>query len=190
MIDRIVELTTGARSAVAAAALALGGTALFRLSPYDALKARLNGASLPEETITPPHRLAEVLEALGAAGRASYLQFQVWDLLNPILMGVAGALLLGWLLKRGRRATSVWRWVVVFPVVLLMADLLENLVISVAVSAFPDRVALSSGLPLVTAAKFGAAIATMVAVVVLALLWLRDRLSGRDVATHHVRGGQ
>ena len=178
MIDLILKAATGVRAAVAVAALGIGGTLLFRRSPYDALKAVLDGASLPEETITTPDRFAEVLEILGAAGRESYLQFQVWDLLNPILIGGAGALLLGWLLKRGKRADSTWRFVVLLPVALLAADLLENLVISLAIGAFPDRAAIGAALPLVTGAKFGAAFGTMIAVVVLALMTVRDRLFG------------
>ena len=178
MINFILKLSTGARSMVALIALGLGGTFLFRLSPYDALKALLDGASLPEETITSPDRLAEILEALGTAGRDLYLQFQFWDLLNPILIGVAGATLLGWLLKRSQRASSAWRFVVLFPVVLLIADLLENLVIASALSAFPDGSAIVTALPPVTAAKFGAAFATIISVALLALMWLVNRLSG------------
>ena len=87
-------------------------------------------------------------------------------------------MLLGWLLKRGQRASSTWRFVVLLPVALLAADLLENLLISLAVGAFPDRAAIGNALPLVTAAKFGAAIATIIAVVLVALMWLCDRLSG------------
>lgn len=178
MIDRILNLATGARAAVALAAVGFVGVPLFRASPYATVKSLLGGASLPEETITSSERFAEVLEVLGAEGRGLYLQFQVWDLLNPILIGVAGAMLLGWLLKRSRRANSDWRFVVLLPVAALCADLLENLVISIAVGAFPDLGALGSVLPLVTAAKFGAVIATMVSVVLLALLWIRDRFSG------------
>lgn len=177
VIDLILKVATGAGTAVAWAVLGLGGTLLFRLSPYDALKARLDGASLPEEAITSPERVAEVLEALGAAGRESYLHFQVWDLLNPILIGAASAMLLGWLLKRGQRTGSSWRFVVLLPVALLVADLLENLVISVAVGSFPDRAATTSLLPMVTAAKFSAVFATIIAAVLLAVMWLRDRLS-------------
>lgn len=178
MIDLILKLATGARSAVALAAFGFGGTLLFRLSPYAAVKTLLDDASLPEETITSPERFAEVLEALGAAGRESYLQFQIWDLLNPILIGVAGAMVLGWLLKRGQRANSTWRFVVLLPVALLTADLLENLVISIGVGAFPDRAAIGNALPFITAAKFGAAFATIIAVVLLTVVWVRDRLSG------------
>ncbi len=178
MIDRILKWATGARAVVALAALGFGGVPLFRASPYDDVKALLGGASLPEETITSSERFAEVLEVLGVTGRELYLQFQVWDLLNPILSGVAGAMLLGWLLKRSRRADSAWRFVVLLPVVTLCADLLENLVIAIAVGAFPDLGAIGNALPLATAAKFGAVIATMVSIVLLALLWIRDRLSG------------
>ena len=178
MIDLIVKLATGARAAVALVAFGLGGTLLFRLSPYGAIKTLLDGDSLPEETITSPDRLSEVLQTLGAAGRELYVQFQVWDLANPILIGAAGAMLLGWLLKRGQRASSNWRMVVVLPVAMLAADLLENLVISIAVGAFPDRTAVGNALPLVTATKFGAALATIASVVLLAALWFRDRLAG------------
>ena len=177
MIDLILKLATGARAAVALAIFGFGGTLLFRLSPYDAIKALLDGASLPEETVTSPDRFAVVLEDLGAAGRESYLQFQVWDVLNPILIGVAGAMLLGWLIKRGQRESSAWRFVVLLPVALLAADLLENLVISIGIGAFPDRAVVVNALPPITAAKFGAAIATILAAVLLALMWLRDRLS-------------
>ena len=177
MIDRILRLATGRRAAVAVLALALGGSALFRRSPYESLKGRLGGASLPEETITSPDRLAEILGALDATGRELYLQFQLWDVLNPILMGVAGAMVLGWLLQRSERAHSPWRYAVWLPVILFAADLLENLVLSVAVAAFPGRSAIASALPLVTTAKFGAAILTVVSAVVLAGLWLRNRFS-------------
>ncbi len=177
MIDLILKQATGVRAVVALAAFGVGGTLLFRLSPYDAVKALLDGARLPEETITTPDRFADVLEALGAAGRASYLQFQVWDLISPVLFGIAGAMLLGWLLKRGQRASSGWRFVVLFPVALLAADLLENFVISIGVGAYPDRTALANALPIVTATKFGAAMTTMIAAVLLVLVWLRDRLS-------------
>ena len=178
MIDLILKAATGARAVVAAAALGLGGTLLFRLSPYEALKSQLDGASLPEETITSPDRFAAILEALGVAGRATYLQFQVWDLLNPILIGAAGAMLLGWLLKRSRRAGSAWRLVLVLPVALVAADLLENLIIAMGIGAYPEPASVVKALPLVTAVKFGGAMATMVTVVLLALMWLRDRVSG------------
>jgi len=178
VIDLILKAATGARAAVALAALGLGGTLLFRLSPYDALKSLLGGASLPEETITSPDQFAAVLEALGVAGRETYLQFQVWDLLNPILIGVAGALLLGWLLERGKLTSSAWRFVVLLPVAMLTADLLENLIISIGVVAYPEPVAIGKALPLVTAAKFSAAVAMMIAVVLLVVMWLRDRASG------------
>ena len=178
MIDLILRQATGIRAAVAVAVFGIGGTFLFRLSPYDTVKALLDGASLPEETITSPDRFAQVMASLDAAGRELYLQFQVWDLLNPILMGVAGTMLLGWLVKRRQRSGSAWRFVVLLPVAVLASDLLENGIISVAVSAFPGRAVIGNALPLVTAAKFGAAIATIVAVVLLALTWMRDWLSG------------
>jgi len=178
VIDLILKAATGTRTAVAWAALGLGGALLFRLSPYDALKARLERTSLPEEAITSPGRLAETLDALGPVGRESYLHFQLWDLANPILMGVAGAMLLGWLLKRSQRAGSTWRYVVLLPLVLLTADVLENLVIAIAIGAFPDGTAIAYALPPITAAKFGAAISTIIAAALLGLVWLRDRLTG------------
>jgi hypothetical protein len=153
MIDLILKAATGARAVVAAAALGLGGTLLFRLSPYEAIKSQLDGASLPEETITSPDRFAAILEALGVAGRATYLQFQVWDLMQTILLRPADA-----------------------P--LVAADLLENLIIAMGIGAYPEPASVVKALPLVTAVKFGGAMATMVTVVLLALMWLRDRVSG------------
>ena len=178
MIQRILELATGARAAIALAVFGFGGTALFRRSPYETVKALLDGASLPEETITSSERLAEILGALDASGRALYLEFQLWDVLNPILMGAAGAMLLGWLVKRSRRSSTRWRFVVLLPVALLVADLLENVILSAAVGAFPERALLAGALPLVTALKFAAAMATALAVVLVAGAWIRDRHSG------------
>lgn len=177
VIDLILRLATGVRAAIAVAAFGTAGTYLFRLSPYERVKARLDGASLPEETITSPGRFAEVMAALDASGRELYLQFQAWDLLNPVLMGAAGAMVLGWLVGRSRRSRSRWRLVVLLPVVLLGADLLENGIIAMAVAAYPERAVIDNALPLVTAVKFAAAIATMVSVVSLALVWARNSRS-------------
>ena len=178
MTTLAIRLATGARAVAAVVALGVGGSLLFRLSPYARLKTILNHASLPEETITSPGRLAEILDTLGVAGRELYLQFQAWDVVNPLLICLAGAMLLGWLLKRAQRTNSKWRVIIWLPVAMLAADLLENLVLSVAVGAYPDPVAIVNALPLVTTIKFGAAIATGMAVVLLALLWLRDTLRG------------
>lgn len=177
LIDRMVALANGGRAAVALAALVLGGIPLFRLSPYAALKSLVGGANLPEETITSPQRFAEILYKLGEGGRGLYLRFQVWDLLNPILIAVAGAMLLGWLLKGSRRANTRWRFVVVFPVVALFADLVENLVISLGVATFPHVGVAGMALPVVTGIKFGAVMGMMASVALVALLWLRERLS-------------
>ena len=179
VIDLTLRLASGARAAAAVVAFAVGGTLLFRLSPYDALKGILGGPSLPEETITNPDRLAQTLETLGPAGRDAYLQFQLWDVINPVLMGLAGAMLLGWMLQRSGRSNSAWRLVVLVPFVLLLADLLENVVIARALVAYPDGSAFSNALPVVTAVKFGAAISMALSVVVLVFLWTRDRLVGR-----------
>ncbi len=176
LIDCVLRIATGRRAAVAVAALAVGGGLLFRASPYDALKSRLGGASLPEEGVTPPDRLIELLQALGTDGRSLYLEFQAWDVLNPILIGLAGALLLGWLLNRTNKAKSNWRYAILLPVAALATDLLENLVISIAVRSFPEPSSVSSLLPLFTGAKFAAAIGTLLLVVLLLLFRLRDWL--------------
>lgn len=174
MIDLVLRLATGIRAAISVAVLATVGTYLFRLSPYEEVKGRLAGVSLPEEAITSPARFAEVMAALDASGRELYLQFQAWDLLNPILMGAAGVMVLGWLVGRSRRSRSRWRLVVVLPLVLLGADLLENGIIAMAVAAYPERAVIGTALPLMTAVKFAAAMAAVASSAWLALLWARD----------------
>ena len=178
LIDRVLRAATGARAALALIALGVGGGLLFRLSPYDALKARLNGGALPEETITSPDRFAAVLDALGDPGRELYLRFQLWDVLNPVLIGVAGALVLGWLLGRAGRSDSAWRYVLLFPFVLLGADLAENVVISLGIGAFPAPAAVAGFLPWVTATKFGAAAGMAGSMVLVGILLLWNRVSG------------
>ena len=88
--------------------------------------------------------------------------------------------MLGWLLNAGGRGSSAWRFVLLLPICLLAADLLENVIISVGLGAYPDRAAVGFALPIVTAVKFGAAMGTMLMVASLAVLWVRDRFVMRS----------
>jgi hypothetical protein len=59
-----------------------------------------------------------------------------------------------------------------------MDRILENVLLGLSVSAFPDRAALGAALPLVTGVKFGAAMAMIGSIVLVALRWVGGRLLG------------
>ena len=70
--------------------MGLGGGALFQLGPYPTLKSETGGAPLPEETVMSPAAFRSFLGDLGESGRALYSSFQIWDLVNPLLIGFLG----------------------------------------------------------------------------------------------------
>lgn len=171
MIDRILSFllsrTTGLRALVSLALLLVGGGLLFRLSPYPDVRFAA-GRSLPEETLTGPSDLHQFLADLTPSVRELYLSFQGWDLLNPILMGLAGVMVLGWLMGGSSANDSRLRWILLLPILAAGADVTENLLLALAITAFPDPAQATVALPMVSGLKFLAV--TLMTIAVLALL--------------------
>lgn len=138
MISRMLAFATGRRVLVALVFLGIGGTVLFRLGPYTGLKALARPYPLPEETTTAPLELASFLQHLGSAGRDLYARFQWWDMLNPLLITVAGTLLMAWLIRHAGHERRIWRFAVFLPGIAGAADLIENFLLRAAIAAFPS----------------------------------------------------
>lgn len=138
MIARLLSLATGRRVLVALVFLGIGGTVLFRLGPYARLRAFARPYPLPEETTTAQLELSSFLRHLGQAGRDLYAEFQWWDMLNPLLITVAGTLLMAWLIKHAGHQRRIWRFALFLPGIAGTADLVENFLLRAAIVAFPS----------------------------------------------------
>ncbi len=173
MVSRFVAFllswASGRGALIAFVLLIAGSLLLFRFAPYPEIKSAVAGAPLPEEGASYEGGLVSFLEELGEHGRPLYLEFQYWDLLNPVLFGAAFTLLIGWLVKRSRLERNWSRYAVLVPLAVAAADIAENLVLIEALAAFPGPGAVSALVAPVTAVKFLGFAIMMVAVVVLAV---------------------
>jgi len=178
MIDAMIRWATGRRAALAVVALLIGGFALFQLGPYATVKHMTNAPSLPEETLTTPAALAGFLDGLDEPTRTAYARFQKWDLLNLALFGTTGVLVLGWLLNLTNLAATRWRWLVVLPLALVLADVTENGLLGLAIGRFPEAIRTSAGLLWVTGTKFVALIMMLLAAALLSATAVIQRVQG------------
>ncbi len=178
LIDALLDFTTGRRTIAAVVVFAVGGTALFRFSPYSAVREASGGRPLPEEGLTSPVQLGEFLTGIGATGRELYASFQVWDLLNPLLLGFMGVMLVGWLVVRGALRGTAGRWLIIVPLIAPFADLVENAVIAGSIASFPESSATAQLLPLISGAKFGGLLGTLLVILCLTVVGLRAHRSG------------
>lgn len=129
---RGLAFATGRRVLGALVVLVAAGSSLFRYGPYPEL------APLPEESPgLGPTQLRAFLSELGEDGREAYLLFQGVDLLNPVLTAGFAVLLLAWILRRSGLGTGGARLALLIPVAALLADWLENLILSLAIRAYP-----------------------------------------------------
>ncbi len=178
MIDATLDFATGRRTIAAVVVFAVGSTALFRLSPYSAIKEAVGGRTLPEEGLTSPAQLNEFLTDIGATGRELYSSFQMWDLLTPLLLGFMGVMLVGWLVKRGALRRTAGRWLIIVPLIAPFAELVENVVIAGSLASFPETSATAQLLPFITGAKFGGLLGTLLVVLCLAVVGVRAHRGG------------
>jgi hypothetical protein len=159
--------------------MVIGGAALFRFGPYAQVSAV--AGSLPEETISGRSDLYAFLQELDAGGRELYATFQVWDFLNPLLVGFFSVAMVGWLLGRSRvvRGRAV---VVSVPFVGPVADAIENVVLLLAVSAFPVDPWVGALFPFVTSLKFLGLAATALLIIGLSVLSISRRVGPSGTA--------
>ena len=150
--DLLLRLATGRNVLIALAAMALGGTWLFNAGPFSQLAA-FGAGPAPEETLTPAEILPEYLLALGQQGREVYHSHLIWDFLNPVLMAPFFLLLLAQLAKLNK-IDHLLSVIAVLPTLLLLAEIVENSFLLIAVSSFPDLPSTSAWLTVSTLLKF------------------------------------
>lgn len=170
IITRWIAVATGRRALIGVPAALAGSALAFRLGPYETVRAAAGLLGLPEEADTSPAAVSTFLTQIGEAGRAQYATFQYWDFLNPVLITIAGTLLLGWLLGRTGLGQTRWALLLLLPVLGGVADVAENLLLLQAVGHFPAPAPLGGALPIVTMIKFGGIVAVVPVALVLGVI--------------------
>lgn len=172
LVTAVLRWATGYRVIQALLVAAGGGFALFRFGPY----ARVSSIAgpLPEESVSSRSDLQDFLRELGGSGRELYATFQLWDFLNPLLLGFLSVASVGWLLGRSRlvRGRTV---AAALPFVGPIADAVENVVLLVTVTAFPADPWVAELFPLVTSVKFLGLTATLLLIIALSVLAILRR---------------
>jgi len=166
LLNRLSTSVTGGHVLAALAALMFGGFLLFTSGPYPEIQALNDNLPLPEEQLASPEMVHEFLSRIGAEGRSKYRVYQHLDVLNPLLIGSFFGLLILWLLKVATLARQ-WRVLALLPLVVLLAELWENILLFVAAANHP---APSMGIEMLSAAsalKFGGLGASAIVCLVL-----------------------
>ena len=104
-----------------------------------------------------PNDAYKLLEALGKAGRQAYLTMHLTlDLVFPVVYSLLFSFSIAWFLKRLLPPDHFLQWIVLIPFIAGLADLIENVNITIMGLTYPTRldglVRLSS---LMTTLKFG-----------------------------------
>ena len=151
----ILRFASGPRALIAVVVALVGTGILFGTGPFPRVRALAPGGLLPEEQIGYlPEEMMTFLDAIGPAGRADYILFQRLDILTPLLMGSAAALVIAWLLKRAG-TTSGWTTRLPYlPVLFLLTEVVEDFVLARAAQLYPEASALTPSLIVLTGAKF------------------------------------
>ena len=151
----ILRFATGPRALIAVAIALVGQGVLFGTGPFPRVRALAPGGMLPEEQIGyMPEMMMLFLRAIGPEGRADYILFQRLDILTPLLMGGAAAIVIAWLLKRGGTTTGRATRLPYVPVLFLLTEVVEDFVLARAAQVFPDPSPLTPSLIVLTGAKF------------------------------------
>ena len=151
----ILRVASGPRALIAVAVALAGTSVLFGTGPFPRVRALAPGGMLPEEQIGYlPDMMMTFLGAIGPEGRADYILFQRLDVLTPLLMGGAAALVIAWLLKRGGATSGRATWLPYLPVLFLLTEVVEDFVLARAAQLYPEASALTPSLIVLTGAKF------------------------------------
>ncbi len=118
-------------------AFLLYGLVLFNLGAYPRLKDLARGMELPEEIYGPNLDYQTLfLERIGSANIGLYTQFQLFDLINALLLGLVFAATIYLILTHLKAPRALFA-VAVIPVFTSILDLAENLVMLLNISNFP-----------------------------------------------------
>ncbi|NNF38853.1 MAG: hypothetical protein HKN71_09300 [Gemmatimonadetes bacterium] len=177
VVTAILRWATGRRVLQSILVAAAGGFVLFRFGPYAQVSSV--AGPLPEETVSTRSDLHGFLGELGEGGRELYATFQLWDFLNPLLLGFLSVAVVGWLIGRSRLGSGR-NVAVIIPFVAPIADALENVVLLLVIAAFPADPWIGGLFPLVTSVKFMGLAATLLLSLALSVLAIRRRGEGRE----------
>lgn len=87
-----------------------------------------------------PHEAYNLLSAYGEEGRKAYLLIEAFiDIVYPVIYTITNLLLLSFVFKRGFHANSFIQKLNIFPLLVIIADLVENAGIITMLKAFPER---------------------------------------------------
>ena len=151
----ILRIASGPRTLLAVAVALVGTGLLFGTGPFPRVRALAPGGLLPEEQIGYlPEMMMVFLGAIGPEGRADYILFQRLDILTPLLMGSAAALVIAWLLKRCGTTSGRATWLPYLPVLFLLTEVVEDFVLARAAQLYPEASPLTATLIVLTGAKF------------------------------------
>ncbi len=115
------------------------GIFLFSFSLYPQVKELSKNADLPEEKFGfTSEYLYSFFERLGTNGRDAYFSFQLMDLLNAVLFGVALFAALFYFLRK-LNANSFFNVLLALPVISALLDVSENFVFLYLLSIFLER---------------------------------------------------
>lgn len=173
----ILRIATGARALIAVGVALAGTGILFGSGPFPRVRALAPGGMLPEEQIGyMPEMMMMFLGAIGPEGRADYILFQRLDVLTPLLMGGAAALVIAWLLKRCGRTEGRATWLPYLPVLFLVTEVVEDFVLARAAQVYPEASALTPSLIVLTGAKFAVMFAMGAVIIIYGwqLAWRRQ----------------
>ena len=115
------------------------GTYLFNFSYYPGIKNLAGNMDLPEESPGfNSYYFYQFLEKLGADGRANYYSFQLIDLFNGVLTGLAIFAALYYFLSR-LGGPSFLKALLALPFLAALLDIGENLTIMRLLSGYPQE---------------------------------------------------
>ncbi len=114
------------------------GLVLFNLGGYPRLKVLAQGMELPEEMFGPNLDYQTLfLERIGAPNLGVYTQFQVFDLINALLLGLVFASTIYLILNHLNAPRALFA-VALVPVATALFDLSENAVMLINLNNFPN----------------------------------------------------
>lgn len=163
-----------AKSALAALfVLLLSLFSIFVIGPAADLRA-ITGRSEPDLSfLATPSGIDLYLRALGDAGRQAYARVEFMDYINAGLVLVTGILLIRWLAALLPTDVRWPRWLMLFPLLAGLLDLVENFLMIRTINAFPSLT--PSILPWITSLKLLCILFTLLSVAALAAIALRLR---------------
>ncbi len=178
-------LRAGASGKVVVGSLAIwmaSAAVLFTAGPYNAVRSAGDATLLEERFGYTPSEAFDWLQRLGHAGRETYWNFQWFDSVNAILMAIALTLSLAFTLGR---LTSERNWVrlaIFLPALALLSELVENVLLLILLSQFPNvsagTVNLAAAITAIKlAAGFTALPVVLLSYLALGIQVLRSRLA-------------